>query len=63
MATDSKTSKAAFEKWWHDEGSGDLRKNDEDVEEWVHRLCRTAWLNGAHVVESKWDEMTEGGYH
>lgn len=39
--------KEAFERWWHNEGSGMLRRNDEDVAEWVHRMAEIAWMNGA----------------
>ena len=44
--------KEAFERWWHNEGSGMLRYNDEDVAEWVHRMAEIAWMNGSEVVRN-----------
>lgn len=45
--------KEAFERWWHEEGSGMLRYNDEDVAEWVHRMAEIAWMNGAGVARGR----------
>ena len=42
--------KEAFERWWHNEGSGMLRYNDEDVAEWVQRMTEIAWMNGAYAA-------------
>ena len=42
--------KEAFERWWHNEGSGMRRNNDEDVAEWVQRMTEIAWMNGADVA-------------
>jgi hypothetical protein len=35
-----------FETWWYQEGSA-FRPVDEDVEEFVERMCKIAWSNGA----------------
>ena len=48
-----------FERWWHNEGSGMRPINgkyrgesrSEDTEEFVHRVCRIAWMNGAHKAK------------
>ena len=42
--------KEAFERWWHNEGSGMLRHNDEGVTEWVHRMAEIAWMNGVDAA-------------
>ena len=50
--------KEAFGCWWHNEGSGMLRYNDEDVAEWVHRIAEIAWTNGADVARRQWPAAT-----
>jgi len=40
---------AAFTKWWHNEGSELRREGEEDIEEFVARATRIAWMNGAYV--------------
>ena len=50
--------KEAFERWWHNEGSGMLRHNDEGVTEWVHRMAEIAWTNGADVARRQWPAAT-----
>jgi hypothetical protein len=40
---------AAFTKWWHNEGSALRRDGEEDIEEFVARATRIAWMNGAYV--------------
>jgi hypothetical protein len=41
-----------FERWWFNEGSGYRPTPSEDTEEFVHRSCRVAWLNGAFCAQS-----------
>ena len=43
----------AFGRWWHNEGSGMRRHNDEDVAEWVQRMTEIAWMNGADVARGR----------
>lgn len=38
-----------FEKWWAQEGSVSPL-DGEDLEEFVHRMTRTAWLNATYKV-------------
>lgn len=45
--------KEAFERWWHNEGSGMLRHNDEGVTEWVHRMAEIAWMNGVDAARGR----------
>ena len=47
----------AFERWWHTEGSGMLRHNDEDVAEWVQRMTEIAWMNGAYAARDDADRV------
>ena len=37
-----------FEYWWDIEGKGCCPKEDEETYEFVKRLARVAWLNGAY---------------
>ena len=43
--------KEAFERWWHEEGSGISR---EDTEESIHRLTEIAWMKGAYAARGQW---------
>ncbi len=40
----------AFNRWWHDEGSGLPPKEGEDRETHMRRVAEIAWSNGAHVA-------------
>lgn len=40
--------KAAFDVWWHEEGSGMPPLPGEDAETHVHRISRIAWENGGY---------------
>jgi len=46
--TMSTTERTAFEKWWHDEGSGMIPQPGEDAETHVRRICEIAWANGEY---------------
>lgn len=45
-----------FHTWWHNEGSGITLREDEDIEEFVKRVCEIAWGNGAYKREEEIDE-------
>lgn len=45
-------SSAAFERWWHDEGSGFPPLDGEDRETHMHRVAKIAWSNGAYLERS-----------
>ena len=49
-----------FETWWHNEGSAPKR-NGEDLEEFVHRMCKVAWYNGAFCARRKMEETGDEG--
>jgi len=38
---------AAFDKWWHEEGSGMPLRPNEDFENHARRVSYVAWLAGA----------------
>ena len=42
--------KEAFERWWHNEGSGMPPIGDEDHEEHMHRVTEIAWMKGAYAA-------------
>ena len=42
--------KEAFERWWHEEGSG---IPGEDTEESIHRLTEIAWMNGVYAARER----------
>ncbi|WP_294963374.1 hypothetical protein [Sulfurimonas sp.] len=39
----------SFEKWWYNEGSGFVPDLNEDTEEFMKRVTKIAWLNGAYI--------------
>jgi hypothetical protein len=43
---------ASFKNWWWNEGSGLRPINDEDMEEFAHRISKIAWSNGAFVMQN-----------
>lgn len=43
----TEATKADFETWWYNEGSGDRQRPEEDLEEFVARMTEIAWSNGA----------------
>jgi hypothetical protein len=49
---------AAFERWWHEEGSGMPPLDGEDAETHVHRVSRIAWLVAVGV--GKTGQVAEG---
>lgn len=50
---------SAFERWWHDEGSGMPPKPDEDAEAHVRRITEIAWSNGAYLEQLKTEKYAE----
>ena len=58
---------SAFDKWWHDEGSGMPPLRGEDAETHVRRICAIAWANGAYKANEAlqlivgMQPSTEGG--
>jgi hypothetical protein len=54
---------AAFERWWHDEGSGMPPRKGEDRETHVRRICEIAWSNGAYVAERRIAEGRDNHHH
>lgn len=44
---------AAFDVWWHDEGSGMPPLPGKDAETHVKRVCKIAWLNGAYKAQEQ----------
>jgi len=38
-----------FQKWWNEEGSALRKADNEDDEEFAHRVCAIAWSNGAYT--------------
>jgi hypothetical protein len=49
----SEETTAAFNRWWHDEGSGLPPLGEEDQSEHVRRVCEIAWANGAYSEASR----------
>jgi hypothetical protein len=48
---------AAFERWWHDEGSGFPPLDGEDRETHMHRVAKIAWSNGAYLERNAITEV------
>jgi len=38
-----------FEHWWEEEASAMKPKENEDIEEFMYRLLKVAWMNGSYV--------------
>lgn len=51
--SESLSSSAAFERWWHEEGSGMPPKENEDRETHMRRVAEIAWSNGAYLAEER----------
>lgn len=45
-------NKEAFDKWWHDVGSGIRPIKDEDHEEFAHRIARFAFNEAVKQLEA-----------
>ena len=50
---------SAFERWWHEEGSGMPPRPDEDAEDHVRRITEIAWSNGAYLEQLKTEKYAE----
>jgi hypothetical protein len=50
---------SAFNRWWHDEGSGMSPKPNEDAETHVRRITEIAWSNGAYLEQLKTEKYAE----
>ena len=48
-----------YEVWWKDEGSGQRPASDEDWEEFVNRMTKIAWLNGAYIANENNKKIKE----
>jgi len=49
----SDTTKADYETWWYNEGSGARQRPEEDQEEFINRMTEIAWSNGAYKAKQK----------
>lgn len=37
-----------FKEWWDSEGSGIAPEEEDNIHEFVERMCEIAWINGAY---------------
>lgn len=48
-----------FERWWHNEGSGMVPFDNNDMWEHTHRVARIAWSNGGYCANERTREATQ----
>ena len=50
-----------FDTWWHQEGSGIIPNDKEDMEEFAKRIAKIAWSNGEYVERERCAKIALSG--